>query len=52
MRSHAREHLTEILSDAQVSRGFIAITPANRIVFSRNIPAAVHQRLRNVLLNQ
>jgi hypothetical protein len=52
LRPHAREHLTEILLEAQVSRGFIAITPANRVVFSRNIPVAVHQRLRNVLLNQ
>ena len=49
---HAREHVTEILSEARVSRGFIAVTPGNRVVFSRHIPAAVHQRLRNVLLNQ
>jgi hypothetical protein len=48
----AREHISDILRDAGVSRGFIAITSANWIVFSRQIPGAVHQRLRNVLLNQ
>lgn len=52
LRAHAREHLTEILSEAQVSRGFIAVTPANRVLFSPNIPSALHQRIRNVLLNQ
>jgi hypothetical protein len=52
LRPHAREHLTEILSEARVSKGFIAVTSADRVVFSRNIPTAVHQRLRNVLLNQ
>lgn len=49
---HARVNLAEILSEARVSRGFIAVTPANRVAFSRNIPTALHQRLRNVLLNQ
>lgn len=49
---HAREHVTEILSEAGVAKGFIAILPNNRVAFSRQIPAEVHQRLRNVLLNQ
>lgn len=52
LKSHAKEHLTEILSEAGVSRGFIAITAGNRVAFSRAIPTAIHQRLRNVLLNQ
>jgi hypothetical protein len=52
LKPHAREHVTEILTEASVSRGFIAITPGNRVVFSRTIPNAVHQRLGNVLLNQ
>ena len=46
-----REHVSEILSEAKVSKGFIAITSDNRVKFSKQIPAAVHQRLRNVLLN-
>ena len=48
----AREHISDILRDAGVSRGFIAITSANWVVFSRQIPRAIHQRLRNVILNQ
>jgi len=52
LRPHAREHVAEILSEAKISRGFIAITSGNRVAFSRRIPATVHQRLRNVLLNQ
>lgn len=52
LRPHAREHVTEILSEVKVSRGFIAITSGNRVIFSRHIPTSVHQRLRNVLLNQ
>jgi hypothetical protein len=52
LQAHAREHVSEILQDAGVSRGFIAITSQNRVAFSRHIPSTVHQRLRNVLLNQ
>lgn len=51
IRPHVREDVTEILAQAGVARGFIAITGSHRVTFSRNIPAAVHQRLRNVLLN-
>jgi hypothetical protein len=52
LRSDAREHLREILQEAGVSHGFIAVTAGNRVAFSRQIPPAVRQRLRNVLLNQ
>jgi hypothetical protein len=52
VRAHAREHIEEILREAAVSSGFIAVTPGNRVTFSRQIPQAIHQRLRNVLLNQ
>jgi hypothetical protein len=52
LQPHAREHIAEILHDAGVSKGFIAITPENWVAFSRRIPPSVHQRLRNVLLNQ
>jgi hypothetical protein len=52
VQSQAREHIAEILSDAGVSNGYIAITPGNSAAFSRRIPAQIHQRLRNVLLNQ
>src|SRR5690348_11228049 len=52
LKPHAREHVTDILSEAQINNGFIAITSANRVFFSRQIPAGYRQRLRNVLLNQ
>jgi Protein of unknown function (DUF3634). len=52
LRPYAREHVAEILSEANVTKGFIAITTGNRVVFSRGIPSTIHQRLRNVLLNQ
>jgi hypothetical protein len=52
LKPHAKEHVSDILNEAGVTSGFIAITPGNRVFFSRSIPGAVHQRLRNVLLNQ
>jgi len=52
LQAHAKEHVSEILREAGVSRGFIAITAPSRVAFSRRIPSTVRQRLRNVLLNQ
>ena len=52
LRSMAKQHVEEILLESRVTRGFIAITSANRVVFSRRIPSTTHQRLRNILLNQ
>lgn len=51
LRAQAREFLLDIVSQAAVTSGFIAVTPGNWVVFSRQIPRAVHQRIRNVLLN-
>jgi hypothetical protein len=51
VRAQTREFVLDILSQAAVTNGFIAVTPGNWVVFSRQIPRAVHQRLRNVLLN-
>lgn len=52
LRPHARESVGRILKECGVTKGYIAITAEKRAVFSRHIPTAVHQRLRNVLLNQ
>jgi hypothetical protein len=52
LRSEAKDSLAEILREANVSSGFIAITSDNRVKFSRSIPPAIRQRIRNVLLNQ
>jgi hypothetical protein len=48
---HARAQVAEILAAAAVSNCFITVTPRKRVFFSRQIPAALHQRLRNVILN-
>lgn len=48
---HVKSSVTEILQTASVKRGFIAFMPDSRIKFSWQIPQAIQQRLRNVLLN-
>lgn len=48
---HAQLSVLELLREAGVKSGFIAITVAARVKFSRQIPPALHQRLRNVVLN-
>ena len=52
IRSYAKDQVGDVLRDAAVSKCFIAITPANRVSFSWRIPSSVHQRLRNIILNQ
>jgi hypothetical protein len=52
LSGNAPEHLEAILRGARVSEGFVAITSGQRVYFSRQIPREIHQRLRNVLLNQ
>jgi|GEM_PF-1754241 len=48
---HVREAVTEMVRDAGVNTGFIAITPDRRVTFSRHVPESIQQRLRNVILN-
>jgi len=48
---HVTSSVTEILRQEGVKKGFIAITPTGRVKFSHHIPKALHQRLRNVVLN-
>lgn len=43
--------VAEVLQTASVTRGFIAIKPDGTITFSHHVPATLHQRLRNVMLN-
>ena len=50
LRAQAREDAIEVLRG--VKKGFIAITVERRVVISREIPSQLHQRLRNVLLNE
>ena len=52
LRPYARDQLVELLRDKRIGRGFIAVLRNGRVVFSRSVPAEMHQRLRNVLLNQ
>jgi len=48
---HVMMAVADILHGAQVKTGFIAITSDPRATFSRNIPEAIRQQLRNVVLN-
>jgi hypothetical protein len=43
--------VAEILHESGVQTGFIALTANSRVKFSREIPEAVRQRLRNVLMS-
>lgn len=52
VRSDALEHVSQVLRDAGVTGGFIAVMSDNKMEFSRTVPPQIHQRLRNVLLNQ
>lgn len=52
LHGNASAHVEEILRAARVTDGFVAITSGRRVYFSRQIPSDIHQRLRNVLLNQ
>lgn len=51
LRGNAPEHVQAILRDAGIRNGFVAVTNARRVYFSRRIPADARQPLRNVLLN-
>ena len=51
LRGQAKELVADLLKEAGVTKGYIAILPDKRVTFSRQIPSAIHQRLRNVLLN-
>jgi hypothetical protein len=51
VKSMALEHVTDLLKEAGVTKGFIALSE-RRVSFSRSIPSQVRQRLRNVMLNQ
>jgi hypothetical protein len=51
LRAQPREFVADILQQASVTKGFIAITHSKRAAFSRSIPRDIQQRLRNVLLN-
>jgi hypothetical protein len=51
MKPQAHEFVSDIIREAAVTNGYIAVTPGRRVFFSWAIPRSVHQRLRNVLLN-
>lgn len=49
--SRAREHVADVVREAGLHGGFIAVSKARRVTFSRGIPEGIRQRLRNILLN-
>ena len=44
--------LADLLRDAGVSRGHIALSPDRRVSVSWHVPPALHQQIRNVLLSE
>ena len=49
--SRAREYVADVVREAGLQGGFIAVSKARRVTFSRGIPEGIRQRLRNILLN-
>ena len=49
--ARAKEHIADVIRDAMVMRGFIAISSRREVTFSRDVPSEIRQRLRNILLN-
>jgi hypothetical protein len=52
VRTQTLADLAEVLRPVGLTRGFLAINDRRRIIFSRNIPAPLHQQLRNILANR
>ena len=44
--------LSDLLRDAGVSQGHITLSRDRRVAVSWHVPPALHQQIRNVLLNQ
>lgn len=49
--ARAKEHVADVIRDAMLMRGFIAISSRRQVTFSRGVPPEMRQRLRNILLN-
>lgn len=47
----AKAHVADVIRIEMVMSGFIAISPRGDVSFSRSVPNAIRQRLRNILLN-
>jgi hypothetical protein len=43
--------LADLLREAGVSQGYITFSPERRVAISWHVPPALHQRIRNVLIN-
>ena len=48
---HAMTVLADLLRDAGISQGYIAVSPDRRVAVSWHVPPALHQKIRNVLLS-
>ena len=47
----AKEHVADVVREEMLFRGFITISTGRMVRFSREVPAGIRQRLRNILLN-
>ena len=52
LSANAKQDVAGIAMETGITRGFIAILPGGRTIFSRTIPPEIQQYFRNVLANQ
>ena len=51
LNARAREHISDVIRESHLEKGFIAISSNRRIEFSFGFPQHLRQTLKNVLLN-
>jgi hypothetical protein len=51
LNARAKEHISDIIKESNLEKGFIAISSNRRIEFSFGFPQRLRQTIKNVLLN-
>ena len=51
LSQRAKEHVADVIRDAMLFKGFITLSAKRYVGFSREVPEAMRQTLRNILLN-
>lgn len=51
LKARAREHVADVVREAGLKSGFVAISRTRKVTFSSGFPESLRQTLRNILLN-
>ena len=51
LNARAREHISDVIRESNLQKGFITISSNRRVEFSFGFPQRLQQTLKNVLLN-